>query len=630
VSTALARQQDARYVVSAAKASPTAKPVADTMPGSKRPASVTIADRVKAQLQRDYPPNALSWVASLSWTGPASVPAGQIDRTTGDTEWSAAAADKAKLQRMRTRISAGWKKPVILIRRPGQRLLFSMDGHSRILACAALGVPVTAYIGTAKTAHGEWERTHARQLAGDGAAIDLSATGYPAGTIKPRSGMISLDLPEGTIKPVPGGTDDHHITVVYLGPDVDDKAFAAACKRAKAAAASASGPLTGTVAGVGSFPAAVSDDGKIPAFAPASVPGAKAIRLALEDLSASEHKQWKPHVTLAYADKDGPLPDPVPSTPVRFTHLSVHRGKQVARFPLGGGTAEHAGSPAGIELSARTPALAVTPSPWGSPSGPGLWKHKGWKLPDYVEQVSKGIRKSGRAASEAEAIQMALGVLRRWASGGGKVTPEVRAASAKAIADYAALKARAHAHANDTPAVELAGTFTEALHPRVAKGHGNAGQFGSQGTALKGAATPAAKPATAAVQAAAPEPPAEAARIRQLRHQAKQDRVLAHTITNKANALVRVRDGYIAGVLTSTGKPATVTKAVSAAKSAAAKKAAATRKKAGPAKKKAKSSTKSAAQTKAANIGKLNHLLRHDAKALIKSANHLDQIANGL
>ena len=51
-------------------------------------------------------------------------------------------------------------------------------------------------------------------------------------SLNPRSGMISLDLPDGTIAPVPGGVSDHHITVAYLGPDVDDDAFASACLRA--------------------------------------------------------------------------------------------------------------------------------------------------------------------------------------------------------------------------------------------------------------------------------------------------------------------------------------------------------------------------------------------------------------
>lgn len=96
-------------------------------------------------------------------------------------------------------------------------------------------------------------------------------------------------------------------------------------------------------------------------------------------------------------------------------------------------------------MSAQTARLAETPSPWGSPAGPGLWHHKGWKLPDYVEQVSKGIMKSGRATTESDAIRMALGVLARWARGEGKVSPEVQAAAAKAIAEFAALRAKARA-----------------------------------------------------------------------------------------------------------------------------------------------------------------------------------------
>lgn len=163
------------------------------------------------------------------------------------------------------------------------------------------------------------------------AVIELAA----APGLTPRSGMISLDLPKGTIKPVPGGVDGHHITVVYLGPDVDDGAFAQACSRARSAAASAPGPLPGIVSGISSFPPGDSSDGKRPAFAPVHVPGAHRLRSKLEDLSASEHKDFRPHVTIAYIGKDDPLPQAVPRTPVRFTHLSVHRGDDVKRFPLG-------------------------------------------------------------------------------------------------------------------------------------------------------------------------------------------------------------------------------------------------------------------------------------------------------
>jgi len=139
------------------------------------------------------------------------------------------------------------------------------------------------------------------------------------------------------------------------------------------------------------------------------------------------------------------------------------------------------------------------------------------------------------------------------------------------------------------------------------------------------------KPGPIKAPGPAPEPPAEAARIRQLRKQAQQDRHLAAQINAKADALVKVRAGYIAGLLTSTGKAKTT--AVSSAKrAAAAKKAAATRKKT-VRKKAVKSSTTTVAATRASNVAKLNgqiSTLRGDAKALAKSANHLDALANSL
>src|ERR1017187_1484679 len=159
------------------------------------------------------------------------------------------------------------------------------------------------------------------------------AQGY---SLNPRSGMISLDVPEGTIDPVPGGVTDHHITVVYLGPDVDDDAFARVCQRAADAAAAMPGPLFGAIKGVGSFPPSDGSDGKVPAWAGVMLPGAELLRAALEDLSASEHTQWKPRVTLSYVEPGEALPDPVPATPVVLDHLSVHRGHdEIARFPLG-------------------------------------------------------------------------------------------------------------------------------------------------------------------------------------------------------------------------------------------------------------------------------------------------------
>lgn len=141
-----------------------------------------------------------------------------------------------------------------------------------------------------------------------------------------NAGMISLDL-----------EDDLHITIVYLGPDVPDTFLAEAAERAKNAASSVPGPITGYIEGRGTFPSSESSDWKIPVYAHVLVPGADVLRALLEDLSKSEHKEWVPHMTLQYIGPDELLPKPVPRTPVVFSHLSVHRGKYwTARFPFKG------------------------------------------------------------------------------------------------------------------------------------------------------------------------------------------------------------------------------------------------------------------------------------------------------
>ena len=131
-----------------------------------------------------------------------------------------------------------------------------------------------------------------------------------------------------------------------------------------------------------------------------------------------------------------------------------------------------------LELSAKTAGYSVTPAPLGKPGGPGLWRHKGWKLPNYVENVARGIMKTGKSRSHA--IQIAIGVLRNWANGGGDVTPEVRAAAAKALAQWEQLKARAKGSktmATTTTASRVELGWTESMHPRVGAGATGGGQF---------------------------------------------------------------------------------------------------------------------------------------------------------
>jgi len=92
-----------------------------------------------------------------------------------------------------------------------------------------------------------------------------------------------------------------------------------------------------------------------------------------------------------------------------------------------------------LQESEKTAGYSVTHAPLGKPGGPGLWKHKGLQLPAYIQNVARGIMKTGKTMSAA--IASAIAVVKRWAAGGGHVSPEVKAAAAKAVAEWEKLKA---------------------------------------------------------------------------------------------------------------------------------------------------------------------------------------------
>jgi hypothetical protein len=80
------------------------------------------------------------------------------------------------------------------------------------------------------------------------------------------------------------------------------------------------------------------------------------------------------------------------------------------------------------------------------PVGPKpLWKKtkpKPWHLPAYIEHIANALIAHGHG--ESEAIQIAVGVVKSWASGGGKVDANTRAAAQKALGEWNAEKAAAH------------------------------------------------------------------------------------------------------------------------------------------------------------------------------------------
>src|SRR5215471_14438060 len=77
----------------------------------------------------------------------------------------------------------------------------------------------------------------------------------------------------------------------------------------------------------------------------------------------------------------------------------------------------------------------------------GLWHHKGWQLPAYIQHVANDLISSGH--SESRAIEMAVGIVRNWAHGhdghGHAIHPDTAAKAAAAIAEWDALKAKAAA-----------------------------------------------------------------------------------------------------------------------------------------------------------------------------------------
>jgi hypothetical protein len=101
-----------------------------------------------------------------------------------------------------------------------------------------------------------------------------------------------------------------------------------------------------------------------------------------------------------------------------------------------------------MQKSAKTPELASTHTALGPAP---LWhrKHPVEHLPDYIENIAKALERNGH--SEQEAVRLAVGAVKRWASGKGRVHPEVRAAAAAAVREWEKLKAAKQLPAGDSP-----------------------------------------------------------------------------------------------------------------------------------------------------------------------------------
>ena len=92
-----------------------------------------------------------------------------------------------------------------------------------------------------------------------------------------------------------------------------------------------------------------------------------------------------------------------------------------------------------VTKSADTARLSTEHHPLGTH---GLWHDRGAQLPAYIQNIAHALRRDGH--SESEAIQLAIAAVRRLASGGDHVKPEVREAASRALAEWEKLKAEHH------------------------------------------------------------------------------------------------------------------------------------------------------------------------------------------
>lgn len=102
-------------------------------------------------------------------------------------------------------------------------------------------------------------------------------------------------------------------------------------------------------------------------------------------------------------------------------------------------------APLRVSESAQTAALSVTHAPIGKGGTNWITKSKPGntgELPAYIQNVRNAIMRGGED-DESTATSFAIGRVEDWAEGKGHVSPEVKAASAKAIAELKAMGAAA-------------------------------------------------------------------------------------------------------------------------------------------------------------------------------------------
>ncbi len=122
----------------------------------------TTIENVIADIEDDFPADAMAWVKAAKWTGPEKVKIRDIDMS-GRKSWK---ASKDDLSGYIKRAKKGDVKPILLVETPGNDKYIVVDGHHRLLAAEANGTPVLAYCARVFHDEGPWDVMHDSQHSG--------------------------------------------------------------------------------------------------------------------------------------------------------------------------------------------------------------------------------------------------------------------------------------------------------------------------------------------------------------------------------------------------------------------------------------------------------------------------------
>jgi hypothetical protein len=118
--------------------------------------------KLKKQLEQDYPERTTKWLDDSIVHSPHPIPMADINQK-NRASW-AASKSPAKLAHFKNLMRAGYTKPILVTKAPGENRYNIVDGHHRYLAAKSLGADdIHAWVVHVPQKIGEWTHMHSAQ-----------------------------------------------------------------------------------------------------------------------------------------------------------------------------------------------------------------------------------------------------------------------------------------------------------------------------------------------------------------------------------------------------------------------------------------------------------------------------------